>query len=353
MGVAVNSMRIFNKRSLRGMLIGLCALGLTAGLLSSHAFSIWDLFGDDEEQQPTVVAAAAPAAPAAVAEPVRAEPPNYGDVEKLLSALNLQERGALLADADKFKQFIDNETNLRSVLAAAEVNRLHENAAMRVLMERAAQRVLAEAYLNQLVRTNMKAGFPTDADIRQYYDQNSASFEIPQRVHLWQIYWAAQADANAAALAKTKKTAQSVQQQLRAGKRNFGSAAAEFSEHQASRGNGGYMGLIKVVDLLPEVRTAVKSLKENAISDLIATDTGFHVVKRGAMVAPQTVSFEQAAAQIRKLMLRQGTAQVREAIITKTRETYPAAVDAAEVERWYAKLKAAAANQSSAATTTN
>ena len=122
---------------------------MTLGLPQSHAFSIWDLFGDDDETQPqTAVAALAP--PAATA-PDGAEPPSYGDVEQLLAALNLKERNALLADLDKFKQFIENETNLRSVLAAAEANRLHENAAMRLSMQRAAEQVLAQTYLNQLV----------------------------------------------------------------------------------------------------------------------------------------------------------------------------------------------------------
>ena len=155
---------------------------------------------------------------------------------------------------------------------------------------------------------------------------------------------------NGSASAQINKQAQTVLKELRGGKRNFGSAAAEFSAHQASRGNGGYMGLLGVADLLPEVRSAVMSLKENAVSDVITTATGLHVVKRGAMVAPQTISLEHAAQQVRQLMLRQGSAQVREAIIAKARETYPAAVDAEQVEGWFAQLQSALNKQASATT---
>ena len=60
--------------------------------------------------------------------------------------------------------------------------------------------------------------------------------------------------------------------------------AKQHSAHQASRLNDGYMGLINVAELLPPVAEAALALELGGISTPVATETGLHILKRGALV---------------------------------------------------------------------
>jgi parvulin-like peptidyl-prolyl isomerase len=126
--------------------------------------------------------------------------------------------------------------------------------------------------------------------------------------------------------------------ELRRGKQSFERVAAEKSQHQ-SRFNGGYLGLLRLEDLLPEVRAAVEGINEGDISHPIKSDTGFHIVKRGATVPAQTLSFEDAQAEIRQLLVREAIQQTREAVLQKIQSTYPVQVDDKNLQAWREQLK--------------
>jgi len=263
------------------------------------------------------------------------------DLRRTLAVLPEAQREAVVGDADSFERFVRAEAALQSLLAAARANGVHERPEVALLMQRQADRVLAEGYLRELARINLGAGYPSEEQVRQFFDDNAERFAVPQRLHVWQIFWPLAADADPAAVALADAQAEAVREEIRAGKLDFAAAAELHSGHAGSRVAGGYMGLISVDELLPEVREAVADLAEGAISEPVRTGSGVHLVRRGALVPARKLSYEEAAEQARSLLINESLARLRESVARKASESYPVPLDAERIARWREALAGA------------
>ena len=264
------------------------------------------------------------------------------DLEKikdLLSLLDSDRRHAIVNSPERFAQFVRLEATNQSILKAAHANSADEKPAVRALMERARQKVLAEAYLNEVVRLNSDPGFPTEDNIKEFYEKNTESFRLPDRVHLWQIFLAVDADADAQAKDAVLSQAGRIVDALRKGKAGFPSMVKTYSAHTQSRVNDGYMGLLKMDELLPEVRAAVKKLKVGQVSDPVRSQSGYHIIKRGAFVAGTTLEMAQYADQIKKQLKQHGAQRIRKAAIEKIVASFPVRVPEDELEQWRANVR--------------
>lgn len=292
-------------------------------------------------------------APALEAGPVAEEPEptaaqtrtgadqiDLGTLRELLALVDPARRDAILESADVFGRFIEQERANQAVLTAAYANSADRNEGVETLMLRASQKVLAEAYLTQVVRRNLDQGFPDDAQTLEFYEANLESFKLPDRVHVWQVFIPAPEDASKQAKNNAKALSEQVASGLSKGKMTFSEAAERYSKHLQSRVNDGYMGLLKTQDLLPAVRASISELKIDAISKPVRSKAGYHILKRGESVAGQQLEFEavreRAVAQLR----REAAARVRQAAVKKILETYPVAVDAASIPQWQGDLQA-------------
>lgn len=261
------------------------------------------------------------------------------DVQVLLNLLPIEQRQAVLGDEKAFVMLARQEAQNRAVLAAARANGMGDDPTVKTLMQRGAERVLADVYLNQVIRGNLPAGFPDDKTVRDYYDKNKDKFAIGERIHLWQIYMPVDKNVKDADFDKVSRAASSLVLELRKGG-DFAAAAAEKSQHQGSRLNGGYLGLLRLDELLPEVRAAVKGMKEGDISHPVRSDSGIHIIKRGATVPAKTLAFEDVEGEIRQLLVREAILQTRVAVLQKIESTYPVNVDEKLAEQWRQKLQA-------------
>lgn len=242
---------------------------------------------------------------------------------EVLSIVDAPRRNEILNSAENFKQFVHQETLNQAVLKAAYANQADENAQIKTVMERAGQRVLVESYLNQVVRVNLDPQFPSDAQVREAYEKNPDAFRVPERVHLWQIFIPLDPVAGDKEVKAAWARANRVADELRSGKGDFGALARQYSAHEASRVNDGYMGLLKSADLLPPIAEALKKLKSGQVSEPIASETGLHVLRRGATVDAEMLDFERVREQLRARMVQEAGAKVRQAAIEKIEKDYP------------------------------
>ena len=138
---------------------------------------------------------------------------------------------------------------------------------------------------------------------------------------------------------KLKQQAEGIIKDIDKGKIDFATAASKYSKHEASRNNGGYMGLIKLSDLIPGVEKPLMGLKEGKLSKPIETEAGIHILKRGALVEVQQIELAQVDVQIRQLLRKQAVAQLREAIFEQAKKTYPIDLKDNKIEELRLRLR--------------
>ena len=103
------------------------------------------------------------------------------------------------------------------------------------------------------------------------------------------------------------------------------------------------MGVLEVDGLLPEIKEYVLKSKIGEISDPIETDSGLHILKRGLILAEETLTFEQAEDQVRRILIQQSSMQLKNTIFEQARENYPQQISENKIEEWWLKLKEEAA----------
>ena len=234
------------------------------------------------------------------------------DIEALLQIASTSQRAQILASADSFAAFVEQEKRNRAILAAAYENGLDRDESVATLASRAAEKVILDAYLNKIVRRNVEQDFPNESQALEFYEQNKQLFQLPKRIHLSQIFIPFGSDRDkAGALAERLVLA------LRDGKREFASVAKAHSKHASSQVNDGYMGLIALDQLLPEVRLAVEKLASGEISDPVQTDNGYHILTRGADVVQRSFTYADVSTQVAARARQDHVAKTRAAALKK------------------------------------
>lgn len=74
-------------------------------------------------------------------------------------------------------------------------------------------------------------------------------------------------------------TAEKIVQTLQAGSASFCASALEYSQGKLSQGNGGFVGLRFLVELLPEIVTAITDTEEGEVIGPIQTKLGYHILR--------------------------------------------------------------------------
>ncbi len=316
--------------------------------LPAHAVSIRSLLGLDDEEEAAEETQQQAAKKEAAAAPSKTSN-NWAQskqpgvdldlVKRLLLNLEPGKGREIIANEEAFAQFVRQEVNNYSVLSAARANKLDEDANTNFLMQRGAENILREIYLNRLIREKLPKDFPSQEQVKEYYDKNKDKLVTPERVHVWQVFWPVTDDMDEKAVAALNKKANDIADQIRKNKLSFSDAAAKHSKHRQSNSNGGYMGLINSSDLKPEIKKSILELGEGKISKALTTETGIHVVKRGAIVAPRQISLEEGEVQVRNLLVNQVRAQLRKAIYEQAAKTYPLEISDNKIEEWRLRLK--------------
>lgn len=315
----------------------------------SGAFSIREMLGLEQEADPKNGADGAAGEPgrqtggnqnwAAPAAGAAADNLSLSGMQSILSNVDVKQRQTLLSDETTFRRFVRQEADNRSLLAAARANNLHTDPNTVFLMQRGAETILRESYLNRLIASKVPAAFPTEEQIKEYFEKNQGQFVAPERLHVWQIFLPIAENADKATADAQVKLAAGIAKDLNEQKTDFAAAALKFSGHEPSRHNGGYMGLVKISDLKPEVNKPLLALAEGKISDPIRSDSGIHILRRGARVAAEQLSLELVRPQVRQFLINQARQQLRTAIYEQARQSYPVDVTDKKIEEWRLRLR--------------
>ncbi len=150
--------------------------------------------------------------------------------------------------------------------------------------------------LNQL-KQQTKA---TEAELHAYYQQNIDQFKVQNRVHVEHILFKTVGKTDAE-VAEIQKKAEDVQKKAKSGG-NFEALAKQYSE-DTSKDKGGDIGWIIEGQTVAEFQQAAFSQPVGAISNLVKTQYGFHIIKVLEKEVARTKSFEEVRGEIEPTVL--------------------------------------------------
>ena len=266
------------------------------------------------------------------AQALAADALGEADLRDALLALDAPRRERLLAEQAAFAAFAEQRGQRQVLANAALAAGLDAEPALRGAVRESALGLLAAHYLERVAPAD---GIPTpaDAEIEGFYREHQSEFASPDRLPVWQVFIPASA-ADAARRREARASARSVLEALLAGEESFAEAASRHSAHVPSRENGGYMGLLALDELLPEVRTALLGVPQGKAVGPVETAAGFHVVQRGALVPAALPSLEEVRPRVARLLRERALAAQRSEAVRAAAQAHPVRLDADDVERW-------------------
>ena len=116
----------------------------------------------------------------------------------------------------------------------------------------------------------------TDADMRAYYNQHIEEYKVPERVHVEHILFKTVGKTEAEST-EIQQKANDVLKKAKSGG-NFEALAKQYSD-DTSKDKGGDIGWITRGQTVGEFEGAAFTMKDGAISDLVKTQYGFHIIK--------------------------------------------------------------------------
>src|SRR5215475_8371015 len=140
----------------------------------------------------------------------------------------------------------------------------------------------------------------TDDELRQYYDQHKNEYTLPERVKAQHILFKTQGKTPEE-VAKIKEKAQDVLQKAKSKPEDFAALAKQYSE-DATAANGGDLGDFGRGQMVPEFERAAFSLGVGAVSDLVQSQFGFHIIKVNSKQEQRERSFDELKGAIRPIV---------------------------------------------------
>lgn len=223
---------------------------------------------------------------------------------QLVANLDPKSRQALFESEESFLKYLRQEATRKAVLQAIKASGFAEEARNKYLLARKGEELLLNLYLAQQVEGKLDKNYPPAEEVKAYYERNKEKLQLEERVALAQIFLAVPEKASAEEEKATAKKAKELAEEVRKGTMTFAAAAGKNSDHLPSRLNGGFMGVVKVSELIPEVKNEILALAPGTIGAPVRSKSGWHIFKLSEKLAPQSLSLAEAEQGIRQLLIK-------------------------------------------------
>lgn len=143
-------------------------------------------------------------------------------------------------------------------------------------------------------------------DVRTYYKENAQRIAgVQEERRASHILINAPQSASAEERAKAKAKAEALLAEVRAKPDSFAEVAKKESQDPGSAAQGGDLGFFARGAMVPAFEQAAFSLAKGAISDVVETDFGYHIIHVTDVKLPPVPSYEQLRPKIVEELLQQ------------------------------------------------
>lgn len=119
----------------------------------------------------------------------------------------------------------------------------------------------------------------TDAEVRKFYQENSSKYQGNEQRRASHILIPFGVGATAASKQASRKKAEEVLVLVKNDPKNFEELARQYSQDTGSANKGGDLGVIARGVMVKPFEDAVFAMKPGAISELIESEFGYHIIK--------------------------------------------------------------------------
>lgn len=151
--------------------------------------------------------------------------------------------------------------------------------------------VLSQAALVEKVQIS-------DDQARKFYEANSARYQEPERRRASHILIKIEAGADAKARATAKAKAEQILAEVKKSPAGFAELARKHSQDPGSGERGGDLGAFTRDMMVKPFSDMAFQMQQGAISDLVETQFGFHIIRLDGIVPGAKIGFEVAKADI-------------------------------------------------------
>src|SRR5262249_49022205 len=223
------------------------------------------------------------------------------DLRRILDAQPPQVKKQVTSQPTDLDRLVRSELIRLVLLNEAKAKGIDKRPEVALMMERARDQALLQAYMNDVAKP--PAGFPSDEDIKQAYEANKAALAVPAEFELAQIFIAVPENADKATLTAATKKASDLAAKAQAKGADFAKLAREQSEQKETAAKGGELGWLPENQIIAEIRTAVSRLEKGEVTGPVRSASGFHIVKvldrKPASVRPLSEVRDTIANQMR------------------------------------------------------
>ncbi|MFO7962717.1 MAG: peptidylprolyl isomerase [Desulfobacterales bacterium] len=143
----------------------------------------------------------------------------------------------------------------------------------------------------------------SEDEITSYYEANKDSFHTPEQVKAGHILIKVNPEADEKERAAAKEKIRDIQEQLKGGA-DFSALAQKYSQCP-SKSDGGDLGFFSRGKMVKPFEDAAFKLKEGEVSDIVATNFGFHLIKVTDRKEASTMTRDEAAPKIQSFLKQQ------------------------------------------------
>ncbi len=155
-----------------------------------------------------------------------------------------------------------------------------------------------------------------EADIKRFYDEHPDEMIRPEGVEASHLFVKSPKDS-AQKKAEARRRIDEALARIKAGE-DFGEIARRYSD-DASAEAGGFLGTIHRGQTMPAIDKVAFSLEPGAVSDVIESELGWHLIKVIRRIGPGIMDYEQAKESIREFLKQQNSQQAVKQMVDSLR----------------------------------
>jgi peptidyl-prolyl cis-trans isomerase D len=161
-----------------------------------------------------------------------------------------------------------------------------------------------------------------DEDVKKYYEENASKFQGDEQRRASHILISFGGKTDAASKKAAHDKAASILAEVKKDPKKFAELAKKYSQDPGSAEKGGDLGLFGRGMMVKPFEDAVFSMSPGAISDLVESDFGYHIIQL-TEIKGQGQSFDEVKANIRgELMYQKALAKFAEQAETFSNMVY-------------------------------